>query len=232
MKKVIILFSIVLLGALVSCNCGVKNGNKNLKTETDSLSNAVGMLMGREIRATVGTDLNEQVVYNAMQQVFSASDKELDSLDRHQIREAQDYFRNYMMFVLPAKRLEAGKKFLEETAKKKGVQKTESGLYYEIIEEGDMNAKAFSEKDTVVVNYVGTTTDGKEFDSSFGRGEPAEFPLDRVIKGWTEGMQLVGKGGKIKLYIPSELGYGSRGQLGNQVLIFDVDLIDVKPAAE
>lgn len=232
MKKVIILSSVVLLGALVSCNCGVKNGNKNLKNETDSLSNAIGLMMGREIRSIDGIEVNNEVVYNAMQKVLSSSDKELDSLDRHQIREAQEYFRNYMMFVLPAKRLEAGQKFLEETAKKKGVQKTESGLYYEIIEEGDMNSKAFSDKDTVVVNYVGKTTDGKEFDSSFDRGEPAEFPLNMVIKGWTEGMQLVGKGGKIKLYIPSELGYGSRGQLGNQVLIFDVDLLDVKPAAE
>ncbi len=232
MKKAIILSSVILLGALVSCSNGVQNGNKTLKNETDSLSNAIGLMMGREIRSIDGTDVNSKVIYNAIQKVLNANDKQLDSLDKYEITEARNYFRNYMVFVLPAKRLADGQKYLEEIAKKKGVQKTESGLYYEIIEEGDMNAKAFSDKDTVVVNYVGTTIDGKEFDSSIGRGEPATFPLNMVIKGWTEGMQLVGKGGKIKLYIPSDLGYGSRGQLGNQVLIFDVDLLDVKPAAE
>ena len=94
---------------------------------------------------------------------------------------------------------------------------------------GDENIKALSETDTVKVNYVGTTIDGKEFDSSIKRGTPATFPLNRVIKGWTEGVQLVGKGGKIMLYIPSELAYGKRGRLANQTLIFDIDLLEVMP---
>ena len=93
--------------------------------------------------------------------------------------------------------------------------------------------KATDDRDIVVVHYKGTTDDGTVFDSSYDRGEPAEFPLDRVIPGWTEGMKLVGKGGKITLWLPSDLAYGPRGagrNIGpNQALQFEVELLDVKP---
>ncbi|MEG1554288.1 MAG: FKBP-type peptidyl-prolyl cis-trans isomerase [Rikenellaceae bacterium] len=231
MKKLIIL-SLILVGAITSCSNRVVSGNKSLKTETDSLSNAIGLMMGQQLRSMDGIEVDNQKVYNAIQKVLTASDSELDSLDKYDISAARDFFRNYMTVILPQKRLEAGQKFLEEIAKKDGVKKTESGMYYEILNAGDQAVKAISEQDTVVVNYVGTTIEGKEFDSSIKRGEPATFPLNRVIKGWTEGVQLVGKGGKIKLYIPSELAYGQRGQLGSQTLIFDIDVLDVKPAIE
>jgi FKBP-type peptidyl-prolyl cis-trans isomerase len=126
--------------------------------------------------------------------------------------------------------LEKGQAFLKENAKKEGVKTTSSGLQYKITKEGTgKNPKA---TDTVVVHYKGTTIDGKEFDSSFKRGEPAEFPLNGVIKGWTEGLMYLSEGGKATLYIPSELAYGKRGagrDIGpDETLIFDVELIKIK----
>ena len=126
--------------------------------------------------------------------------------------------------------LERGQAYLKENASKDGVKTTASGLQYKITKEGEGKNPAAS--DTVVVHYRGTTIDGKEFDSSFKRGMPATFPLNRVIKGWTEGLQLVKEGGKATLYIPSELAYGKSGagsDIGpDETLIFEVELIKIK----
>jgi FKBP-type peptidyl-prolyl cis-trans isomerase FklB len=130
-------------------------------------------------------------------------------------------------------KIEEGKRFLEENAKQPGVKTTESGLQYQIVEEGTGSNPGPTDK--VTVNYRGTLVDGTEFDSSYKRGEPTSFPLNNVVKGWTEGLQLIKEGGKIKLFVPSDLAYGSRGRLANQTLIFDVELISVgepKPAPE
>lgn len=125
---------------------------------------------------------------------------------------------------------EEGKKFLEENAKKEGVSVTPSGLQYKVITEGS-GAKPKA-TDSVVVHYRGTTIDGKEFDSSYKRGEPISFPLGGVIAGWTEGLQLMPIGSKYELYIPYNLAYGERGAGGviapYATLIFEVELLDVK----
>jgi FKBP-type peptidyl-prolyl cis-trans isomerase FklB len=119
--------------------------------------------------------------------------------------------------------------FLEKNKTKAGIITTESGLQYEVIKEGD-GVKPAAE-DVVKVDYVGTTIDGKEFDSSIKRGEPAQFALNQVIKGWTEGLQLMSTGAKYKFYIPYDLGYGEAGH-GPDIapfatLIFEVDLIEI-----
>lgn len=125
--------------------------------------------------------------------------------------------------------LAEGQAFLEKLYKKGGIQKTESGLHYEILQDGN-DVKA-GPKDTVWVHYTGTLIDGTKFDGSDPESEPVRFTLDRVIKGWTEGMQLVGEGGKIKLYVPADLAYGERAMGGtikpNSTLIFDVDVVKV-----
>jgi FKBP-type peptidyl-prolyl cis-trans isomerase len=119
--------------------------------------------------------------------------------------------------------------FMAENAKKEGVITTPSGLQYEVITEGEGASPSATDK--VTVHYQGTTIDGKEFDSSYKRGESITFPLNGVIAGWTEGLQLMQEGAKYRLYIPSELAYGVNGagsDIGpNSTLIFDVELLKI-----
>ncbi len=144
-------------------------------------------------------------------------------------RVAQNFLRRYYMEILPEVNKEKSAAWLAEIEKKKGVEKTESGLLYRIDRAGDENIKPTAE-DRVNVDYEGKLSDGFVFDSSYERGEPIEFALRGVIRGWTEGLQLVGKGGQITLWIPAELAYGPRGggNIGpNEALEFKVELHDV-----
>ncbi len=126
--------------------------------------------------------------------------------------------------------MDAGKKFLEENAKKDGIQTTTSGLQYEVVREG--TGPKPGAVSTVEVHYEGRLIDGRVFDSSYQRKQTISFPLNRVIPGWTEGLQLMSTGSKYRLYIPSELGYGARGAGGDipphAALIFDVELISIR----
>ena len=132
--------------------------------------------------------------------------------------------------ALAAKNLEAGKQFLAENAKKEGVVTTASGLQYKVIKSGD--GPSPGPDDTVTTHYRGTLIDGREFDSSYSRGQPASFPVGGVIKGWTEALQLMKVGDKWELYIPSDLAYGpaARSELiqPNSTLIFELELLDIK----
>ena len=161
------------------------------------------------------------------------------------LEQANAFMRNYYTVVVPQKNKEESDKWLAKIAKQKGVQKTASGLLYRIEAPSDMNIKANKDEDVVKVLYTGRTREGKVFDSNRwadmseerrkmlpeSKDSPIEFPLNRVIKGWTEGMKLIGKGGRITLWIPAELAYGERGageSIGpNEALCFDVELIGV-----
>jgi FKBP-type peptidyl-prolyl cis-trans isomerase len=121
------------------------------------------------------------------------------------------------------KALASGKAYLAENAKKPGVKTTASGLQYLIVTAG--TGRTPGPEDTVTVHYKGTLVDGTEFDSSYKRGEPASFPVNGVIPGWTEALQLLKVGSKVQLAIPPELAYGANGPLANQVLLFDVELL-------
>ncbi len=131
---------------------------------------------------------------------------------------------------LSAKNLEAGKQFLAQNAKKEGVVTTASGLQYKVVKSG--NGETPQADDTVTTNYRGTLIDGREFDSSYSRGQPASFPVKGVIKGWTEALQLMKVGDKWELYIPSELAYGAaqRSELiqPNSTLVFELELLSIK----
>ncbi|MFB6305865.1 MAG: FKBP-type peptidyl-prolyl cis-trans isomerase [Flavobacteriales bacterium] len=126
--------------------------------------------------------------------------------------------------------LEQGKVFLKKNKKKEGVKTTESGLQYKILKKGDGKSPS-SPKSTVKVHYTGMFINRKIFDSSIERGKPAEFPLNRVIDGWTEGLQMMKEGGKWKFFIPYDLAYGKRGKppkIGpNKTLIFEIELLEV-----
>ena len=126
--------------------------------------------------------------------------------------------------------LEAGEKFLEENGKKEAIKTTESGLQYEVLKDGEGDSPKAT--DVVEVHYHGTLTDGTVFDSSVDRGEPTSFPLNRVIPGWTEGVQLMKEGAKYRFYVPQSLAYGERGAGADikpfSTLIFEVELLDIK----
>ncbi|OYV19156.1 MAG: FKBP-type peptidyl-prolyl cis-trans isomerase FklB [Methylococcaceae bacterium NSP1-2] len=131
----------------------------------------------------------------------------------------------------PEENSAASTAFLAENAKKANIVTTASGLQYEVLTKGKGTASPAA-TDTVTVHYKGTTLDGTEFDSSYSRGAPASFPLNRVIAGWTEGVQLMKEGDKFRFYIPADLAYGSEGAgrlIGpNAALIFEVELIKIQ----
>lgn len=130
-----------------------------------------------------------------------------------------------------AKNKKAGAEFLAKNKKAKGVKTTDSGLQYKVVKASPKKAQKPKVSDKVTVHYRGTLIDGTEFDSSYKRNEPANFGVDQVIKGWTEALQLMGKGAKWQLFIPSELAYGEQGRPNippNSVLVFDVELLDIK----
>lgn len=130
----------------------------------------------------------------------------------------------------PEENKAAGEKFLAENTKKPNVKTTASGLQYEVLTPGKGKTNPAA-TDNVTVHYKGTSLDGKEFDSSYSRGKPTSFPLNGVIPGWTEGVQLMTEGAKYKFYIPSTLAYGENGAGGaigpNETLIFEVELIKI-----
>lgn len=193
----------------------------------DQLSYAWGIAIGKQLRGMGLTDLR----YDDFDRALKASFEDLPT--EMEAQEAQKIITEYLE-ELSRKAAEAaqsvGKKFLEENGKKENVITTASGLQYEVEKEGT-GAQPTAE-DEVTVHYTGKLLDGTVFDSSVSRGEPATFPLNRVIPGWTEGVQLMKEGGKYRFYIPSDLAYGPNGIQGaippHATLIFDVELIKVK----
>jgi FKBP-type peptidyl-prolyl cis-trans isomerase FklB len=199
-----------------------------LNDETARINYSLGYQIGGDFKRQ-GVELNAEAVVKGMQDALSGSEP---LMSQEEMNTMLVELKRKIIAEQQAKRREtelesvaAGKKYLEENAKKPGVMTTQSGLQYKIIEAG--SGKNPVPTDQVTVNYRGTLINGQEFDSSYGKGQPVSFPLNGVIKGWTEGLQLVKEGGKIQLFIPSELAYGDRGPLAHQTLIFDVELIAV-----
>jgi len=198
-----------------------------LETDEDKLSYALGMLMGERVLKNYGDSLNYDTIKAAMQAQHKGEETQLT------IDEAQQFlgeFENKRREELAAAAVEGGKKFLEDNAAREEVTVTDSGLQWEVLEPGDGEKPTIDA--TVSVHYVGTLTNGTEFDSSIARGQPAEFPLKGVIPGWTEGLQLMPIGSKYRFVIPSDLAYGERGagaNIGpNETLVFEVELLEIK----
>ncbi|MBO7652195.1 MAG: FKBP-type peptidyl-prolyl cis-trans isomerase [Bacteroidales bacterium] len=235
MKRICIIFAAAIASlAMVSCNNNNESAKVELNNFDDSLSYAIGM---RLYDMYVGDNLNTETDSTIVLKAFT------DKMNGKEVMTAEEEEATIMAFFTKkqeeqqreqAKQNESikaeGENFLAENAKRPEVKTTESGLQYEVITEG--NGKKPAATDVVKVHYKGTLIDGTVFDSSYDRGEPAEFPLNRVIAGWTEGLQLMSVGSKYKLYIPYQLGYGERGA-GQDIkpysaLIFDVELLEIK----
>ncbi len=192
----------------------------------DKLSYAWGMAMGRQLQGMGLKDLNVEDFKNAVANVFDGKEPAMNPEEAQKL--IQDYLNDLQSKAEEAAKAE-GKKFLEENKKDAKVQETASGLQYVVEKEGT-GAQPTAE-DEVTVHYTGRLLDGTVFDSSVNRGEPATFPLNRVIPGWTEGVQLMKEGAKYTFFIPSDLAYGPQGIPGaippHSTLIFDVELIKV-----
>lgn len=212
------------------------------KASVDTVSYLLGVNFGSMIKGNNFGDLNYKEMEKGIVDFLKAEGSPYDEAFGDQFKinpnDMNSIINSYlekMAAYTVAVNTEKENKFFEENKKKANVQETESGLQYEVIVEGDMSKKATSPADTVVVRYKGSLLDGTVFDEVGPEMDPIDLTLNRVIPGWTEGLQLVGEGGLIKLYIPSRLGYGERGTQGiepNSTLVFDVEVVEVRPYTE
>jgi len=213
------------LMTLVSCN-QERNKNVAVTNNIDSVSYSLGANFGSNLERNGLTELNEKVFLAAM---YAALDKDSLVIDPKQGNTIINNYIRGLQEKIGKENLEKGQKFLEENKSKEGIVVTASGLQYRIINEGEGEKPLATDK--VSVHYKGTTIDGKEFDSSYKRNQPAQFAANRVIKGWTEALQLMPVGSKWELFIPANLAYGPRAMgsdIGpNETLIFEVELLEI-----
>jgi len=204
-----------------------------LKNDMEKISYALGMNISASV-LQLPLKVNHELIIAAVTDLLRGGQPQLT---QEEYQSAMQEFQKMLQQEAAEKNRKsgeenaaAGRKFLEENAKKEGVKVTPSGLQYLVIKEGEGDCPKAT--DTVKVHYEGTLISGQIFDSSVKRGEPVEFPLNHVIPGWTEGVQLMKPGAKYRFFIPSELAYGEHGAgeaIGpNSTLIFDVELIAVK----
>lgn len=241
LKRTLVPLAVLLLLAAVVVPACAQEGEEAAAAMNDSnetratASYAIGLNIGRNMNRQ-GIDFDVERLIAGLRDGMAGNEP---AMSEEELQAAMQTFQKKVMAEQQAKMEEqamenqaAGKAFLDENAKREGVQVTDSGLQYEVIEEGTGPQPA--DGDTVVVHYTGTLIDGTKFDSSRDRGEPATFPVDGVIAGFSEGLKLMKKGGKAKIYIPGSLGYGAQGAGGaippNATLIFDLELVDVQKA--
>ncbi len=199
---------------------------QELKTYNDSLSYAVGLLWGQNIRQQGLNEVKVAPLSQAIADVLADAETKMD------IKTSNDFVRAHLMKKKDEEKLTnmaAGRVFLETNAKRTGVVTLPSGLQYEVLSKGTGEIPTANDK--VTVHYHGTLISGDVFDSSLQRGEPATFPVTGVIKGWVEALQLMPVGSKWKLFIPADLAYGDRGAGGmigpGAALIFEVELLAI-----
>jgi len=231
------LMKAILYAALVASVFGCQNTNQQSttaepKTDKEKTSYAIGANMAQSI-----TDISDEIDLPMLQKGLSDQIQEKELLVSNE--EAQPLLQALTEKLMAKKKeelakaeqknIEEGQAYLKNNKLKEGVVTTESGLQYKVLKEGE--GKSPEKSDRTRVHYKGTKLDGTVFDSSYERGSPATFQVDQVIKGWTEGLQLMKEGSKYNLFIPANLAYGERGagqQIGpNEVLIFEVELLEV-----
>jgi len=228
-KKILVLvvLCLVVSGILIS-----EETKKKEFTESEKESYLLGYDIVQNIKMAK-PDIDIEAFTLAIQDAIAERDSRLSAEESEQVkqvlsRKMQERQKIYAEMA-KEKNLTAGKKFLDDNKTQEGVITTASGLQYKVLKEGAGAAPKAT--DTVKVHYRGTLLSGKEFDSSFKRNEPATFAANRVIAGWTEGLQLMKVGAKFKFFIPSDLAYGERGNRGiepNSTLIFEVELLGIQ----
>jgi FKBP-type peptidyl-prolyl cis-trans isomerase FklB len=228
MKNLLIILTI--FGAL-SFSSFAADPAPQLKDMKDKASYSIGMNIGMNFKKQ-NVELNPDALLAGIKDAMSGNKPLLTETEAREVMTTWSKELGEKQKAMADKNAAEGKKFLEDNKKKEGVKTTASGLQYKVIKEG--NGPQPKASDTVTVDYKGTLIDGTEFDSSYKRGQPATFPLNGVIKGWTEGLQLMKTGGKYQFFIPSDLAYGPRAMgpdiAANSTLIFDVELKSVQPA--
>ena len=220
-------------GFAAACAKQDDSGSAELNTDPQKFGYAIGVDIGKSLKP-VKDEVDVSALVAGLRETLDGKEPRLTDEVREQVK--SDITRKLQQKQMEERvaksktAQEAGEKFLAENGKRAGVKTTASGLQYEIVTEGAGAMPKTSDK--VKVHYKGTLIDGTEFNSSYSRGQPVEFPLGNVIPGWTEGLQLMKVGGKAKLYIPSNLAYGERGagaKIGpNETLVFEVELLNIE----
>ena len=208
----------------------MSNTEYSIETDEDKVSYGIGLQLGQQVKGQSFPDFSLDALIVGISDVFNAKPLRFPEDEMQAAFSAINQKVQALAAQAASANKESGKTFLEENAKKEAVITTESGLQYEIITEGD-GAKP-NQSDMVVTHYHGTLTDGTIFDSSVDRGEPAQFPVNGVIQGWIEALQLMTVGSKWRLTIPSDLAYGDQGSapvIGpGATLIFEIELLEIK----
>ncbi len=211
----------------IMSGCNSKIGKVDIKTDNDSLSYAIGINMGNNLKNSKIDNVNISAIAIGIQDV---QEGKKDVMTPEKSMALIQKFLTKQKDAEGAKNFEEGKKFLEENAKKEGIIVDPAGFQYKIMQEGTGAMPVAT--DVVKVNYKGTSIEGVEFDSSYKNGKPVEFPLNGVIRGWTLGLQKMKVGSIMMLWLPADLAYGANprpgGPIGpNQVLIFEIELLEI-----
>ena len=229
------LFAVFIAAGLLGCQTQEKPEfvEVNLEDKQHKLSYALGLNLSEQLKQQQGMTIDLDVFVQGFKDGYSGESPLLSSdealkflIEAQQEQRAQQQAEKNKM---AAENKKAGEAFLAENSKKEGVVTLDSGLQYKVIKASD--GPKPKKTDSVVCHYRGTLLDGTEFDSSYSRGEPAQFRVDQLIPGWTEALQLMPTGSKWELYIPSHLAYGARqaGQISpNSTLIFELELLEIK----
>lgn len=213
--------------AVVGCDRGVTP-----KSDKEKYSYSIGYQFAKNLKSQ-NVEVDLAAMKSALADASAGKPSQVSEEEMQRVMQAMYEERNKKMKEEGDANLKKGQDWLEANKNAEGVKVTASGLQYKVISDG--SGPKPKDSDVVVVHYKGTLLDGTEFDSSYKRNEPAEFPLKAVIPGWTEGLQLMNKGSKYELYIPAALAYGERGRPSippNSVLKFEVELLDIKAGSE
>ena len=225
------LFVVTVISAALSLSSFAQEQGPPLKDIKDKASYSIGLNIGSNFKKQ-NVELNPDALLAGVKDALSGKKPALSETEVREVMTTWSKDLGEKQKAMADKNAADGKKFLEDNKKKDGVKTTASGLQYKVLKEG--NGAQPKAADTVTVDYKGTLIDGTEFDSSYKRGQPATFPVNGVIKGWTEGLQLMKTGAKYQFFIPSELAYGQRAMgpdiSPNSTLIFEVELKSVQPA--